>query len=267
MHILFIGYGKTSARVAKQLFALDHQITTISSSAKTDEYATHLTQDIHSLNLSEISPVNCVYILLSPKQSNVDGYRETYLDSAKSIISALKDHPVQRVIVVSSTRVYGEFLGGNIDDDTPIKPCDEQVRILAEMEQVYLKAYPNQCVIIRPSGIYGISVARMKKLAESLKTYPNIHWSNRIHIDDLANFLVYMLHVEHPQKSYIASNNMPTPLHETIRWFQKKMNIEKLVLENQSETGKQIFATRMQESGFKLKHEDVLEDYLKLMSS
>ena len=135
MHILFIGYGKTSQRVAKQLFALDHQITTISSSPKTDEYATHLIQDIHHLNLSQIKPVDCVYILLSPKQSNVDGYRETYLNSAYSIIQALIDHPVKRVIVVSSTRVYGENAGGRVDDETLISPKDEQGMILAEMEQ------------------------------------------------------------------------------------------------------------------------------------
>ncbi len=36
MHILFIGYGKTSQRVAKQLFEKGHQITTISRSEKTD---------------------------------------------------------------------------------------------------------------------------------------------------------------------------------------------------------------------------------------
>ncbi len=34
MHILFIGYGKTSQRVAKQLFETGHQITTISRSEK-----------------------------------------------------------------------------------------------------------------------------------------------------------------------------------------------------------------------------------------
>lgn len=74
MHILFIGYGKTSQRVAKQLFEKEHQITTISRSVKTDSYATHLVQDIFSLDLSKIEPVNVVYILLSPNESTVEGY-------------------------------------------------------------------------------------------------------------------------------------------------------------------------------------------------
>ena len=252
MHILFIGYGKTSQRVAKQLFALDHQITTISSSPKTDEYATHLIQDIHHLNLSQIKPVDCVYILLSPKQSNVDGYRETYLNSAYSIIQALKDHPVKRVIVVSSTRVYGENAGERVDDETSISPKDEQGQILAEMEQVYLKAYAERCAIIRPAGIYDGLSERMIRLAENTKTYPNIHWSNRIHIDDLSCFLAHLLHVEHLKQSYIVTNNLPEHLHEKILKIQKGKGFPELVLESQNETGKRIFAMRMNETGFKL---------------
>ena len=62
MHILFIGYGKTSQRVAKQLFQQGHQITTISRSPKSDDWAKHLTQDIHQLDLSQVAPIDAVYI-------------------------------------------------------------------------------------------------------------------------------------------------------------------------------------------------------------
>ena len=69
MHILFIGYGKTSARVAKQLFQAGHQITTISRSQKSDAHATHLIQDVQQLDLSRLAPIDWVYVLLSPGQS------------------------------------------------------------------------------------------------------------------------------------------------------------------------------------------------------
>ena len=114
MHILFIGYGKTSRRVAKQLFEQGHQISTISSSPKTDSFATHLIQDVHKLNLTTVTPIDWVYVLLSPKQSTVEGYQYTYLDSVQPIVTALKQHPVQRIVVVSSTRVYGQNAGENM---------------------------------------------------------------------------------------------------------------------------------------------------------
>lgn len=251
MHILFIGYGKTSQRVAKQLFQQDHQITTVSRSPKVDDFAEHLIQDIQQLDLSQIKPVDAVYVLLAQSRnstlSSVEAYHQIYVDSVQPIVRALKDHPVKRIIVVSSTRVYGENNGEIINDDSPI-PSDEQGKLLLEMEQLWQQAYPEQCVIVRPTGIYGTSTAKMVKLAETTKTYPNIHWSNRIHIDDLASFLAHLLHVERPEKSYICTNNQPQPLHEMILKIQRELGLAELVLESERETGKRIF---VRQEGFK----------------
>ena len=265
MHILFIGYGKTSCRVAKQLFEQGHQITTISQSPKTDEYATHLIQDVHQLNLAHISPIDWVYVLLSPNESTPEAYQRVYVDSIQPISKALKQHPVQKVVVVSSTRVYGENHGERIDDNSENIPTDEQGRRLLKMEQLWQQAYPSESIIIRPTGIYGTSVARMLKLAEKTKSYPNRHWSNRIHIDDLASFLAHLLHVEHAEKSYIVSNNQPSLLHETIQWFQRQLNLPELVLQSDEYSGKRIYATRMAEMGFQLQHKDCFEDYLEML--
>ena len=259
MHILFIGYGKTSSRVAKQLFQQNHQITTVSRSPKSDDFARHLTQDIDQLDLSQIDPVDAVYVLLAPSRnstlSSIEAYQQTYVDSVQPIVNALKMHPIKRIIVVSSTRVYGENSGEIINDDSLITPKDEQGRLLLKMEQLWQQAYPTQCVIVRPTGIYGASTARMVKIAETTKIHPNIHWSNRIHIDDLASFLAHLLHVERPEKSYICSNNKPQPLHEMILKIQRELGLPELVLENEKETGKMIFAERMAGSGFELMHE------------
>ncbi|TCB41530.1 NAD-dependent epimerase/dehydratase family protein [Acinetobacter terrestris] len=265
MHILFIGYGKTSRRVAKQLFEQGHQITTISQSLKTDEFATHLIQDVHQLDLAHVPAIDWVYVLLSPSQSTIEGYQQTYVDSFAPIVAALKQHPVQKIVVVSSTRVYGENKGERIDDESCIQPIDEQGQLLLKMEQLYQQAFPNQCIIIRPTGIYGTSVARMIKLAEMTQSYSKVHYSNRIHINDLARFLAQLIHVEHPENSYIVSNNQPTPLHETIQWFQRQLNLPELVLESQKEMGKRIYATRMLETGFELEHEDCFGDYLQML--
>lgn len=258
MHILFIGYGKTSQRVAKQLFQQDHQITTVSRSPKEDDFAEHLIQDIQQLDLSQIAPIDAVYVLLAPSRnstlSSVEAYQQTYVNSVQPIVRVLKNHPVKRIIVVSSTRVYGENHGEIVNDDSPAIPSDEQGKLLLEMEQLWQQAYPEQCVIVRPTGIYGTSTLRMVKLAETTKSYPNIHWSNRIHIDDLTSFLVNLLHVERHEKSYICTNNNPQPLHEMILKIQRELGLSELVLESERESGKRIFAERLGQSGFKFEH-------------
>lgn len=258
MHILFLGYGKTSQRVAKQLFQQGHHITTVSLTAKDDPIGYHLQQDIHQLNLSMIELIQVVYVLLAPSRhsqlTSIESYKSTYVESIKPILNALKSHPVQRIIVVSSTRVYGEDHGEVINDDSPIKPKDEQGNLLLKMEQLWHHAYADKVVIVRPTGIYSSSSLRMQKLAETTKYYPNIHWSNRIHIEDLARFLAHLIHVEHPKKSYICSNNQPEPLHERILKLQQKLNLPELLLESRIESGKKIYAQNMFLDGFKLKH-------------
>ncbi len=123
MHILFIGYGKTSRRVAKQLFQQGHQITTVSRSAKEDDFAEHLIQDVHQLDLSQVQPIDASRMFFWLLHAMLNSmlwmlYRHTYVDSVQPIVQALAHHPIQRLIVVSSTRVYGEHAGERIDDDT-----------------------------------------------------------------------------------------------------------------------------------------------------
>jgi nucleoside-diphosphate-sugar epimerase len=264
MHILFIGYGKTSERVAQQLFT-QHQISSMSLSAKNTAFSMHYAQDVHALDLTQLAPIDMAYVLLSPKQSTIESYQHTYLDSVAPIVKALKSHPIQRVIVVSSTRVYGENCGERLDDESEIIPSDAQGALLHAMEQHWQAAYPNECVIIRPTGIYGTSVARMVKLAQNTLSYPHIHYSNRIHIDDLATFLANMLHVKHPKKSYIVTNNQPLALHKIIAWFQQQLGLPELVVEHDHLSGKRIYATYLQQMGFHLQHENCWDDYLNLL--
>jgi nucleoside-diphosphate-sugar epimerase len=265
MHILFVGYGKTSQKLAKPLFEQGHQITTISLSPKTDPYATHLTQDVHALNLQHVADIDVVYVLLSPKGSSKEAYQLTYLNSVPAIVSALEGHPVKRIIVLSSTRVYGENQGEVVNDETPIHPQDSQGQILYDMERAYLKAFGKRCVIVRPSGIYGNSVVRLQKMAYQYQHYPNLHWSNRIHSQDLVRFLIQLLHVEHTDSSYILTNNQPVYLHEILRWFQKQMFLPLLKVESDHVTGKRLYATRIKKLSFELKHQDCYQDYLALM--
>ena len=74
-----------------------------------------------------------------------------------------------------------------------------------------------------------------------------------------------MIHVEHPESSYIVSNNQPQLLHEVLQWFQQQMGLPVLKLESEQVTGKKLYATRMQKTGFELKRTDCFEDYLELM--
>ena len=266
MHILFIGYGKTSQRLAKQLFEHGHQITTISRSPKFDPYATHLIQDVQQTDLSQIAPVDWVYILLSPDQGTPEAYQSAYVAPIGSLTAALKAHPVRRIVLVSSTRVYGEQAGEKIEDDTEIVPGDAQGLLLHEMELRWQAAYAEKLTIIRPSGIYGTSVQRMQTLAQTCQHYPDLHYSNRIHIDDLVAFLAFLTRIVQPQFSYIVSDHRPLTLPQIIQWFQQQLGLTPLKIESGQSSGKQIYARRMLDSGFQLSYPDCFQVYRHLLN-
>ncbi|SDC24245.1 NAD(P)H-binding protein [Acinetobacter boissieri] len=265
MHILFIGYGKTSQRVAKHLFAQGHQITALSRTKKTD--ISHLCQDVAQIDLSRLDSIDCVYILLSPQERSIQSYKDTYLNSAKAIIQALHQHPIQRCIVVSSTRVYNGHVGGTVNDDTAVAVNDEQGQILYDMEQAYIQAFAERCVIVRPSGIYGTSINRMRKLAQNTTYYEQLHWTNRIHINDLARFLAVLATLDLMKSHYIVSDSKPYPLHEVLMWFQRQCGLPLLEYESMAETGKKIYATHLQELGFEFEHPNCFDVYLEQLKA
>lgn len=265
MNILFIGYGKTSRRVAKLLFQQGHKITTISRHPKSDPYANHLIQDIYHLDLSDLPNIDVVYVLLAPDESTIEAYEKTYLKPIQYIAEALERHSIQRVIVVSSTSVYGEQHGESVTDHTPIYPQDEKAQILWQMEQQWSSLYTDQLIIVRPSGIYGESIKRWLKLAKNTKHYPTYHWSNRIHIDDLARFLALLCEHKTLSQSYIVSNHQPLPFHEILWWFQQQLNLPLTKLTGNEITGKKLYADRMLDTGFQLEHPICFNDYLKLL--
>lgn len=223
----------------------------VSRSCVSDPQVQHLPQDIHQLDLSTIAPIDCVYILLSPDQRDLVSYQHTYVKSIAPIVHALKSHPIQRVILVSSTRVYGEDAGQWLNDESAIHPADAHGQVLYEMEQQWRQAYAEKLIVVRPSGIYTGESAYMTALAEKTTTYPHVHYSNRIHQDDLVHFLVQLADLAQPKASYIVSNLEPLPLHEMILARQKELGLSLLTVENINKiTGKRLAPQHLKELGF-----------------
>lgn len=107
----------------------------------------------------------------------------------------------------------------------------------------------------------------MKRLAEQTLSYPNLHFSNRIHIDDLAKFLALLVDLPHVEASYIVSNNQPLPMHEILQWFQQQLDLPLLKLLTEQQTGKRIYATRLMQTGFKFDHLICFNDYAAALSA
>ena len=85
-------------------------------------------------------------------------YEDTYLATAKNLVTALSDAPnVKQVIYLSSCSVYGDRQGAWVDESANIEPIDRKSQVIYEAEQIILQAAneSQKICVLRLGGIYG----------------------------------------------------------------------------------------------------------------
>jgi nucleoside-diphosphate-sugar epimerase len=125
-----------------------------------------------------------LYWLIPPQSSG-----ETDSRSA-AFLRLIRGQRPARVVLISTTGVYGDCQGAWVDEARPVNPqapralrrwsAEQQWRVWAEGQGVKL-------VILRLPGIYGpgrLPLARLQKRLPMLCA-AEAPWSNRIHVDDL----------------------------------------------------------------------------------
>ncbi|MCU0876919.1 MAG: SDR family oxidoreductase [Pirellulaceae bacterium] len=99
----------------------------------------------------------------------------------------------RRLIYISSTGVYGDATGSEVDETSPCQPQREGGRACLAAEQLlHAPAWAERSVILRLAGIYG--PGRIPRSADLLAgrpiDAPREGWLNLIHVDDAAGIVL-----------------------------------------------------------------------------
>lgn len=130
-------------------------------------------------------------VLLSVGAKSADVYEETYLHTAQTLVSALKQAPsVRQLIYTGSYAVYGDRNGAWVDELSPVAPANPNGQILVDTEQVLLSASSDNMsvCILRLGGIYGPSRELVKifgRVAGTTRPGNGSDATNWIHLDDI----------------------------------------------------------------------------------
>ena len=111
--------------------------------------------------------------------------RNVYVDGLENVLNALDGDDQGRFIYVSSTGVYGQTGGEEVDETTATAPAGESGRIVLDAEDLLAERRPD-AVILRFAGIYGpnrLIRAAALKAGEPLTGDPD-QWLNLIHVGD-----------------------------------------------------------------------------------
>ena len=221
--------------------------------------------------LHELKAELILYCVAADAQTDA-AYQAQYVNGLAHVLATQQQNTALRhVFFVSSTRVYGQDAGEYLDDSSALSPMDFGGQRLLEAEQLLTNlACPTTA--LRLSGIYGPGRLRMINLAKSQAWPATNSWSNRIHRDDAAAFIVFLMEQvlagKAIQTSYIVTDDAPASLHEVLAWLAGQMQIGIPANAQQEATkGKRLANGLMRATGYQLKYPNFKVGYQALLAS
>ena len=193
--VLIAGCGYTGQRLARRLKKEDDAtvLALVASTASAERLAGARTVDDvlrvdldgHDALPAPPSVEQVYYFIPPPPEGRTDPRLARFLAWL-----AAGDTLPRRVLLISTSGVYGDCGGALVDESRPPAPVAERALRRFDAEQTlseWGKANGVETVILRVAGIYGpgrLPVARLRKGAPMVPE-SEAPWTNRIHVDDL----------------------------------------------------------------------------------
>jgi nucleoside-diphosphate-sugar epimerase len=273
--ILIVGCGDLGAAMALRLRDAQHEVIGLRISDKPLpagilRIQADVTLPESLIELGTLKPDIIIYCIAAGAQTDA-AYQAQYVTGLQNVLQTQqKNAKLQHVFFVSSTRVYGQVTTALLDESVTAVAADFGGERLLEAEAL-LKALPCNATVCRLSGIYGPGRLRMINLAKSQTNWPQKNsWSNRIHRDDAATFIVFLvekvLTAQAVLPCYIVTDSNPVSQYVVLGWIATKMQADKPAMMNQAaEGGKRLNNKAMMASGFKLQYPDYQAGYQALL--
>jgi nucleoside-diphosphate-sugar epimerase len=216
--------------------------------------------------------VDAVVYATSADSSDPDAYRAAYVDGVRNLIEALsaRSFPVSRFLFVSSTAVYGDAGGAWVDEETPAVPDGFRGEILREGEEAVLSSAFKSSVL-RLGGIYGPGRTRLiDRVRSGEATCPEVEgrddgtWSNRIHRDDAAGILSFLLEHPEPDPIYIGVDHEPARLCDVYTYVAELLDVSpprRAPSPDRRRSVKRCSSRRVRDQGYRFRFPTFREGY------
>jgi nucleoside-diphosphate-sugar epimerase len=267
MHVLIAGCGDVGTVLASSLLQEGHVVYGLKRDTSTlPDGVLPLQADLTRPDTLTNLPLEIDRMVFMPTPASRDqaAYEAIFIQGWKNLWASLKS-PLVRTLLVSSTAVYGESNGGVVDEETIPDPTGFNGKVLLKMEQQAASDTKN-LVAVRISGIYGPGRERLIRMAasEGLQVQQSpAFYTNRIHRDDAAAVLKHLLEIETPEALYVATDDLPAPRYEVVKWLAKAQGKPAPVglTDEKAGRGKRANNQRLRDSRFKLSYPDYRSGY------
>jgi nucleoside-diphosphate-sugar epimerase len=213
-------------------------------------------------NISEmLNDYDVLIINIAPTDNA--SYKETYLETSEGIKKSLeKRKKPLYLLYTSSTSVYGNQKGRQVNEDDTRNPKSESSHLLCAVEDNYLSIsnkYISTC-ILRLGGIYGPSRTlenRALKLSGRELPGTGLEPTNNSHLEDITAAIEYCVTNKLSGVYNLVSDEHPTrkELYDKLCEALKiAAPIWKASQENSRSTNALVSSEKIKKSGFEFKH-------------
>jgi|AntRauTorcE11897_2_1112592.scaffolds.fasta_scaffold01298_6 nucleoside-diphosphate-sugar epimerase len=218
------------------------------------------------------------YILysLSADEFSPEAYRLAYLEGVEQLIHSLVRQKVspRRIFFISSTGVYGQESGEEVNEESETRPQSFAGRLLLQGEEALYQS-PWPVTVLRFSGIYGPGRERLIRQVKEGRFPPEqpLKYSNRVHLEDGARAITHLMEREASgqplEETYLVSDCEPAPLQEITHWLAHQLGqLPQPGKDLPSRGGnKRISSQRLKDTGFHFRYPSYREGYAPLLQN
>jgi nucleoside-diphosphate-sugar epimerase len=273
--VVIAGCGYVGNALARMLAADDHEVFGIRRDP------TQVTQEVKAIRGDLADPkslgpapqrVEYAVFMVAADESSEKAYRRAYLDGLAGFLEWLANEGQRpkRIVMTSSTSVYGQRRGEPIDEDSPTHPTQFRGETMLASERLLAASgIPN--VVVRLGGIYGPERSSLidRALAGELRIRAEEHFSNRIHRDDAAGLVRHLLFHPSPESLYLGVDSEPAEESKLHTWIAKELGLPEPPPEGKDEGSrrrqgvgsKRCSNRRARESGYRFRYPSYREGY------
>jgi nucleoside-diphosphate-sugar epimerase len=226
------------------------------------------------------APLDAAIFAAAPEASEPDAYQRTYVRGLANLLAALerggaseRDLSRPRVILLSSTSVYGQSHGEWVDESSPTLPADFRGETVLRAEETLRRA-PFESIVVRLGGLYGPGRASLVEAVRARRERPRpgpARFTNRIHRDDAVGAIVHLLDLPASSAApvYLGVDHEPADRNQVIGWLaaQLRVSAEATAGEGQAgrarerDLGKRCSNSRLLASGYRFRYPTYREGY------
>jgi nucleoside-diphosphate-sugar epimerase len=225
--------------------------------------------------LAALPDADYVVYILSADRFDEAAYRAAYPDGLKAVLRTYeaRDAAPQRLLFVSSTSVYGQKEGEQVDESATAESTGFAGTLLREAERALWDS-PLTGTAVRFSGIYGPGRDRLIRQVLEGRIAPKTPpmYSNRIHRDDCAGVLAHLIGLDVAGKPvealYLASDCAPEPLHDVMAWLASQLKVEPTEVIQaplRKRSSKRCDNSRLLQTGYAFRYPSYREGYAQVM--